>query len=89
MAVEVAAPGGLGDRGCRELAVDERSAGAGLLVVQRGDEQAEAGDLAQPALGREVAERAGADDAARAGAVEMNGLLAGDAGDGVARLEDG
>ena len=89
LAVEVAAARRFGDGGRRELAVRERRGRAGALVVERGDQQAEAGELAEPALGGEVAEHAGADDAAGAGAVEVDDAAPVMRRDGVARLEDG
>jgi hypothetical protein len=77
-AVGVAAASGLGDGRRRDLAVGERRGGAGALVVECRHEQAEAGDLADAVLGREMTEDGGADDPAGAGAVEVDRRLTGD-----------
>ena len=69
------------------LAAGQRRGGSGALVVERGDEQAQARDLAQAPRGGEMTDDAGADDPARAGAVEMDRGLTADRGDRVARLE--
>jgi len=87
LAVQVAAPGGLRDRRRRDLAARERRGGAGARVVERGDEQGQARDLAQAPLGGQVADDAGADDPARAGSCEMDARLPRDRSDRVARLE--